>query len=205
MEIAIKKNVSWLKCFLDHLFYSVYFRGNALVSVDILPVKIHSTHRAVSVVTNDNSVRVQHRHNFENERVSKSIGYLVIGFYKSVHEAFYNIRGIRLARVHAGCQNDGWSLSNCLLWGCEVRYYKHIAIVASESFAHSYFFNSVFEFWTRILSNKPLAIRVCVWIAISKEYIIIIILELYFEWKRIWNKLIFIVWALQVLNSCCLH
>jgi hypothetical protein len=69
MDIAEEQNISALKGLTHHLLARVILRVSLGTWADPLSVKILLGQRA-SVVSVDNSIRVEHWDNFENEMIS---------------------------------------------------------------------------------------------------------------------------------------
>ena len=70
VTIHIEKYLSRFHSLIKHIFSRYNFRHTAGLGVDKLPVQILANERA-SVITNDDPIRIQHRHNFKNKCVSE--------------------------------------------------------------------------------------------------------------------------------------
>jgi hypothetical protein len=67
-------DLSALECFPDHLFHGIYLGAQFGVWVLPLPIQVEPCQTA-SIVSNNYSVWVEHRHNLEYISVSKSFGF----------------------------------------------------------------------------------------------------------------------------------
>ena len=79
MEVAEEKYVSRLQCLLHHELGMIKYRVLLAARADPLPVQI-LTNNGAAIVTNDNSVRVEHWYDFKYESISKLISLILIAY-----------------------------------------------------------------------------------------------------------------------------
>lgn len=77
VEITVKINFAAFECLSYHLFNCIAFWEKLWTRVDILAVEVMAR-QATSIVADDNTVRVQHRHNFENISITKCHGSVIV-------------------------------------------------------------------------------------------------------------------------------
>lgn len=100
VKVAKEENVSTFKRSFHHQL-DVIINGVKLAGRSD-PLAIHiSTHQTTSIVANNNTVWVQHRHNFEYKLISQHLSVIFVA-YQEINHATHQVRGVRLAWVHAG-------------------------------------------------------------------------------------------------------
>ena len=77
VEITIKINFAAFECLSYHLFNCIAFWEKLWTRVDILAIEVMAG-QAASIVADDNTVRVQHWHNFENVSITKYHGSVIV-------------------------------------------------------------------------------------------------------------------------------
>ena len=68
-----------------------------------------------AIVAVDDTVRVEHRDDLEDEGLSQHLGLLVVLLQQEVDGPLYHEAGVALARMHSACQEDGLLLVARLL------------------------------------------------------------------------------------------
>lgn len=113
VEVAVQVNFATLERLSDHLFDGVALREELGTRVDVLAVQIVAGETA-AVVANNNSVRVEHWHYFEDVAVTEDNGSCIVAD-KVLNEALHDERAVALARMHSPSQYYAFSLSNMIL------------------------------------------------------------------------------------------
>lgn len=99
MHITVKEDLSRLECPLHHQLRVVVNREILGRTSDPLPIQIDA-HQRASVISNDHTIRILHRHDFEYESISQEFGVGVIRdqeFDDTVHHP----RRVRLTWVYS--------------------------------------------------------------------------------------------------------
>ena len=104
MEVAKEEDVTTFQCPLHHQLCVVVNRVELAGRSNPLAIEVLA-HQRAAVVTNDDTVRVEHGHDFEHECVSEELGAVLIA-HKEVYHAIHHPRGIALAWMHACRQYD---------------------------------------------------------------------------------------------------
>jgi hypothetical protein len=77
MEIAVQVDFAALESFSDHLLDGVAFWEKFGTRIDVLSIEV-MTRETTAVIADDDSVWVEHWHNFENVAVTKYDGCSVV-------------------------------------------------------------------------------------------------------------------------------
>ena len=88
MNVDEQVNISTLKCLPNHFLHTDYLWGRLLHWVHPLAVEVETCETA-AVVPDDDSIRVQHRHNLEYECVTEDARFSFIAqhhIYDSFHD-----------------------------------------------------------------------------------------------------------------------
>ena len=104
MHVAEEENVTALQRALHHQLGVVVDRVELARGTDPLTVQILA-HQRTSVVSNDDTIGVEHGHNLEDECAPEELR-LVIVAHQKVNHAIHHVRGIGLARVHPRREDD---------------------------------------------------------------------------------------------------
>lgn len=89
---------------LYHLLHCAYCRMQSTIWIVILSVQIIPWVTS-PIVTNDNTIRVNHRYNFENATLSEFLSLMALA-NQTFNEALHHPRRIRLSRVDTSIQDD---------------------------------------------------------------------------------------------------
>lgn len=101
--------------------------------VGVLAVQIHGLETA-SVVSNYDSVWIDHRHYFEDEAVAQGLGDLVLA-HKKLDQALHDERAVAFARVNSSSEDYALPFGDDLLGTREVCNDQHLDRVAGRGLA----------------------------------------------------------------------
>lgn len=183
MEICVHVDHSVFLSLRDHLlgshnFWSVGRR------VSPLPVQIEAS-QAGPLVSVDDSVRVQHRHDLEDEVVSQELSTLTFLLKEEVHCSLEHVRGNGFARVSTSRNHDRFSPGQLLLAAIVIRNNQLWTIVACNGLAEH-----TLPGKHRVLRCAHLGLQivhqvsVCVWVAVCDVHLVSIVVEDDFEGQR---------------------
>jgi len=164
-----------------------------------LPVQVLSTERA-SVISIDNSIRVEHGDYFENEVVPEVLGALLVTHQISKY-TMHDEGGITFSWMHPRSNYD--RSSNCYFFGsgAKISYYHHLAVIACQGFTKYSLPDPVFRFRSADFLKELTDIGISVGIAMRKENIIIVILKLELEAERVVKATAFPLHAILVIAN----
>ena len=127
MDVTVKKDVPRLKSLTHHhlggaVLRTLFHTGSYPLSIQII------ARQRGSVVTNYDSIRVQHGDNLEYEVVSQVLGILVVTDQK-LKDAFDDEARVGLSRMHPSRYHDGPSDSDVLRPRTEICYDGHFTVI----------------------------------------------------------------------------
>jgi len=105
--------LSALECFPDHLFHGIDLGAQFSVWILPLPIKVKPC-QAASVVSNNHSIWIKHRHNLEHKSISKDFRFSFVA-HDELEKALHYKAGIRLAWVNSTTNNNALSFSDRVL------------------------------------------------------------------------------------------
>ena len=89
MEIAVKYEVSLFFHALDQLLCMINSWMKFLIRVDPLTIEVHQT-QVASIIANDDTIRVEHGHYFEDEIFSEDLGNIGVA-EQVLDDILYNV------------------------------------------------------------------------------------------------------------------
>ena len=99
MEVTVEEYVATFKRALHHELCVVVDRVEFRRCSNPLTVEIVA-HKRAPIVTNDDTVRVQHRHDLEYESAPQELGMLIVAD-QEVYDAIHEPGCVRFARMHS--------------------------------------------------------------------------------------------------------
>lgn len=76
--------------------------------------------QAASIVADDNTVGVEHRHNFENVSITKYHGSVIVA-NKILDESLHDEWAVALTWMHPTSENNAFPLCYMILWALKIR------------------------------------------------------------------------------------
>jgi hypothetical protein len=140
VKVAEHEDLFCLLDLLHHLFQSedfwnVWFRNNIFWP---LPVVIQTIY-TWSLISVNNSIGIQHWHNFKNEIISQELSFCIILLKQIPNNSFNNKWANIFSWMNSSWKNNHFSLLYFLLISSEISYSKHDAIISCDGFAKDFF------------------------------------------------------------------
>lgn len=155
------------------------------------------TSQAGSIVSSNDSIRVEHGHDFENIPVSEKSCFWFVT-HEKVDDAFHYEWSIRLTRMYSWTQNDCRPLSDIILRTFQIGYDEHIERISSYTSRQLRPLEPIFGgSWIANSVQMIEQIRICVWIAVGDVDGVQVVDELDLETQRV--CCLFIAWYLLYL------
>ena len=141
MDVTVEKNISAFKRFSHHHFSGAVFWELFHTWSNPLSIEISTTQRC-PIITNNDTIWIEHRNDFEYKIISKVFGYFFVG-NKELQYSFNNEGSITLSRMNSR-SNDNRSTNSYFFWTrAEVSNDCHFAIITGKCLANYCFPNPI--------------------------------------------------------------
>lgn len=130
MNVAIQFDLSALESLFNEIFNALNLRSNLRVRINILSIEIKAA-QTTSVVSNDYSIRIEHRHYLEYISISQDFGCL-LWTRQEIYDALHYKRRISLSWVDPSSQYYGFPKCNLFLRGFKICDYKQIQFITCQ-------------------------------------------------------------------------
>lgn len=144
---------------------------NSLARKFPTPVEITSS-SATSIITVDDSIRVEHRYYFKHEVVSQSCTFKVVRISKEIYNSPHHKRPNCFSWVNS-CRD-----ANCFFWlyflytACNC---QNLAFNSSKRFAKVLASYELLSSWVTLQNLEVFChVAVCIWKAVTKKYCIVV-------------------------------
>ena len=156
MNVAVEQDVPALQGFSHHHFGGAVFWALLHAWSNPLSVQIKAAERA-PIISDDDTVWIQHRNNLEDKVVSQILGHFLIT-NQELEDALDDIARITLTRMNPTCDHDGTTYRYFLWSRAKIRDNSHLTVVAGKCLADYGLANSVLGFWLAELVEELSAV-----------------------------------------------
>lgn len=156
-----------------------------------LSVKVLSNKRT-SVVSNNNSIWIQHWNYLEHIGVSQELRLLIITD-EILNDSLHHVACIALSRMDPGRKDYGFSDSYFLRDTCKVSYNQHVDIISRERFTEDSFSHLVLILESASLGHEAAQVGVGVGVAVREVHSIVVVLSCPLESQAVVHRTISII------------
>ena len=177
--VTVEEDISWILCLSHHnlggeILWALFHWGTLPLTVQI------EAWEWASVISNDDTVRIQHWDHFENEVISQVASTLILR-NKIFECPVHHVRGLALSWMNSWRQNYSSPQSDLFGSAEEVCDDYHLAIIASQRLGQYCLSDFIFGLVVAKSLKKLTTVRVCVGVTVSQVDLVIVILEGYLE------------------------
>ena len=133
VDVDVQVYVSAFEGLPYHFLHRRYLRSGFDARVDVLSVQVEPC-QTTAVVPDYDSVRVEHRDDFENKNIPQLLGLFLVAEQK-LYYAFHDERAVAFSWVHSCTDDDAFAIRYLVLRGQEIGDDEHLARIACPRLA----------------------------------------------------------------------